>query len=189
MIFRCFLHQQSSHPIHVEAKSTIQTWNNNQAVSSTHHHRSILTKPILHIHGQAKVDTWQTIKRRRSLTPPDHFRRSSPIFVDPKPTLDNWNSLPTRNATNSNDQMSIQPMHIDSHSRVDTWSNHAQQRRSPTNFIEEKPSIIHYDRVKSTVDNWQETKRSKRRIRPKLLQVDITSFDSKKIDLYLCLDT
>lgn len=146
-------------------------------MSPVHQHRSISNNRLIHIDGQAKVDTWQTMKRRRSFSPPDRLSRSSPIFVDPKSTLDNWNFTRARD-TIPNDSNNIQPIHIDSHSRINTWSDRTPQHRSPIN---ERPTIVHYDHVKSTVDNWQENKRPKRRTRPKLLQVDICLSRSNRI--------
>jgi hypothetical protein len=92
--------------------------------------------------------------------------------VDPKPTLDNWNNLPRR-TIKQNQQIHTQPIHVDSHSHIDTWSDHIKQRRASTSIIHEQPMIIHYDDVKSTIDNWQEKKKSYPRSRPKLFQVNI----------------
>ncbi len=47
--------------------------------------------------------------------------------------------------------------------------------------------IIHYDDVKSTIDNWQDNKKSYRRLRPKLLQVNII-YSKFTINLFFLID-
>ena len=56
-------------------------------------------------------------------------------------------------------------------------------------MINERPTIVYYDHVKSTVDNWQQNERPKRRIRPKLLQVDNRFSRCNEISFCISLDT
>ena len=84
---------QKAQLVHVEAKSTIQTWTTDQPKSSIRRQRSASVNRVLHIDRQAKVDTWQTLKRHRSLSPIDAQKKpqqQQPIFVEPKSTIDTW---------------------------------------------------------------------------------------------------
>ncbi len=137
----------------MEPKSTIDTWDSN-------------VNWILKFNFPIKIFLQKSIKRKAKDI--DIHQRTHIIG---KSTLDNWNNIPRRRNKHI-DQLNTRPIHVDPQSHIDTWSDNINQRRSSTGVINETPRTIHYDDVKSTIDNWQDKSKSYRRLRPKLLQVN-----------------
>ena len=61
-----------------------------------------------------------------------------------KSTLNHWNDISSKPITRDK-QINIRSLHVDPHSHLDTCSNDI-----------ETSSIIHFNPVKSTIDNWNE---------------------------------
>lgn len=78
-----------------------------------------------------------------------------PTNITGKSTIDTWNDLSTI-TIKRNEQINPKPIHIDSHSNINTWSDDIKQPKSSRSFIDEKTITIDFDHAKPTVDDWNE---------------------------------
>ncbi|CAF1588791.1 unnamed protein product, partial [Rotaria sordida] len=171
---------QETHQIHIEAKSTIHPWNNYQTIKR---HRSL--SPIqnlekqqtIFINPKSTIQTWNLNKSIKTKVKDIDLHQRTNIIG--KSTIDNWNNISKRKINKQNEEINTRPIHIDSHSQIDTWLDDIKQRNVLTTNINEKPSMIHFDHVKSTIDNWNEHIDSSRSLSLSTEKKNLFFIDSK----------